>query len=183
MKKQKKWITLEEKDVSPSTWFPVFRQKVRLPNNKIIDDFYISKMKNIVVGITKKKQIVLVQEYRQANQLFTLELPGGYIEKGKSRRQAAIDEFEEETGFVAKKIHPLGYVFPQPNKLKQKAFGFLIYDLRERKKQTLDETEDITVKLVPTSKIENKIKNGDIVAAETVALLAIAKLKHPKLFE
>ena len=50
------WETLEVEDLSPSKWLSVFRHTVKLPNGKIIDDFYVYQSSDaaMVLPITKK---------------------------------------------------------------------------------------------------------------------------------
>lgn len=81
MKKVKKWKILEETDISPSPWFPLFKHKVELPNGRIVDDYYLSKMGNVVMilPINKKKEIVFVQQYKHGANDVVIELPAGRI--------------------------------------------------------------------------------------------------------
>ena len=58
-----KWKIIEETDISPSKWFPIKKHKVKLPNGKIIDDYYITDLNNVgmVLPITTKNEVVLVK--------------------------------------------------------------------------------------------------------------------------
>jgi 8-oxo-dGTP pyrophosphatase MutT (NUDIX family) len=179
----KKWQVLEEKDVSPSKWFPLYVHRVRLPNGKIIDDYFVSKLGDVamVVAITKKKEIVFVKQYKHGVQDIILELPAGRIGKNKPE-DSARKELREEVGIRAENMIPLGQIYVAPSKDSAKTYGFLVENAEITEKQKLDFTEDIEIVLVPIRKLDKMIKSGEIKAADTLALLSIARTKYPRLF-
>lgn len=185
MKKLKKWILLQEEDVSPSRWFPLFRHKVRLPNGKIIDDYYISKLGDVamIVAVTAKKEIVFVRQYKHGTGEIIIELPAGRIRKGNAPEKEAFLELEEETGYVADKFESLGNIFFEPSKDTLKVYGFLARDVRLLRKQNLEETEEIEVLLIPAKEVDKKIEIGEIKSSDTLAFIKLAQLKAPDIFK
>lgn len=184
MSKIKKWKVISEKDISPSPWFPLFVDKVQLPNGKIVDDYYLSHLGDVamILSITKKKEIIFVKQYKHGVGEILLELPAGRIGRDRSAEQAAKDELEEEVGVVAKEFSEIGEVLPSPSKDRTRVHGFLTTDVEITKDQILDETEDIEIVLIPIKDIDKKIKGGVIKASDTIALLSIAKKKFPEIF-
>jgi ADP-ribose pyrophosphatase len=81
----KKWLLLDEEDVSPSPWFPVKKHTVQLANGNIVDDYYFSPLGDVVMvlAITTQNEVVLVKQYKHALGEITLELPGGMQQKNK----------------------------------------------------------------------------------------------------
>lgn len=183
MQKNTNWKILEEKDISPSKWFPLFAHKVELPNGKIIEDYYISKLGDgaIVVAITEDKKIIFVRQYKHGVQEMTLELPAGRVDN-KTPEEAAKDELRQETGFIADKLISLGKVFIAPSKDSTVVHGFLLENAKIKEKQDLDENESIEVVFVPIEELDKRIISGEILTADTIAMLAIAKLIKPELF-
>lgn len=184
MAKIKKWQLLSEKDISPSPWFPLYVHQVKLPDGKVIDEYYVSKLGDVamVVAITKKKEIVFVRQYKHGIGEIVLELPAGRIGK-RTPEKAAKEELREETGIVAEELVYLGGVVVAPSKDSTVTHGFLVKNAKATKKQRLDEHENIEIILIPLSQIETKIKNGEIKVADTIAILNLFRLKAPDLFK
>ncbi len=182
---KKKWKIIKEEDISPSPWFPLFKHKVKLPNGRIVDDYYLSKLGDaaMVVAVTKDQEVVFVRQYKHGAGKIILELPAGRIEKGNSPEKTAIEELEEETGYIAEKTDPLGFMYADPSKGTQRTYGFLVRDLVVRRKQKLDITEDIEVILIPIDQIDEKIRCGEFAATDAVAIFRLAQLKAPELFK
>ena len=180
----KKWLIIEEEDISPSKRFPLFIHKVKLPNGQIIDDYIVSRLGGVamVLAITKNNEVVFVRQYKHGVQEIILELPAGRVGNSKPK-EAAKEELQEETGIIASNLTPLGQVYVAPSKDSTETFGFLVQNAEITKKQKLEVTEEIEIVLVPINKLNEKIKSGEIKAADTLALLSLARLKHPQLFK
>ena len=179
-----KWEVIEKKDVSPSPWFPLYVHKVRLPDGKIIDDYYVSKLGDVgmVVAVTKDNEIVFVRQYKHGVEEITLELPAGRVD-GRTPEETARSELEEETGIVAGELSFLGRLYISPTKDPATTYGFMLRNAEVTKEQKLDVTEKIQVVYIPSRNIDELIKSGKINTADTLGLLAITKLKYPELFE
>ncbi len=175
-----KWELISEVDVSPSKWFPLFKNTVKLPDGKIVDDYYVSKLGDVamILAITKDKELLFVKQYKHGVQEIILELPAGRVGK-KTPDQAAIDELEEETGASVEKMENLGEVFIAPSKDSTKTHAYIVQDVEINSSQKLDETENIEVILIPLNQVEEKIKSGEIKASDTLASIYLAKLRYP----
>ncbi|MBN2016317.1 NUDIX hydrolase [Candidatus Dojkabacteria bacterium] len=185
MKKLKKWKILSEEDISPSPWFPLFKQKVKLPNGKVYDDFYISRLGDVamVLPVTGNREIIFVEQYKPGVDEIIFELPAGRIKKESSIEDLAILELEEETGIKTADLISLGCICPAPTKDSTRVYGFLARDVEFNSKQKLDETEEIQVRTFPLKEVYEMIKNGKIYASDTIALLSIASIKYPEIFK
>src|SRR5258708_1295586 len=176
MKKLKKWKVIEEKDISPSRWFPLFKHVVELPNGKTVDDYFLSKMGDVsmVVPVTTQKEIVFVRQYKHGAGEIIIELPAGRIKAGLDPMTVAKAELEEETGYRADKLEPLGVVYGAPSKDTFKVYGYLALDLDIQYSQKFDENEDIEVVKIPITEIDNAIKEGRIAASDTITFIKLA---------
>ena len=179
MSKIKKWQILSEDDVSPSKWFRLFRHSVKLPNGNVYDDFYVSDLGDVamVLPVTSNNELIFVRQYKHGAREITLELPAGRIEKGQSPIQAARLELEQETGIVSDDLTPIGELRPFPSKDKMIVYGFLANGINCTRKQNLDETEDLEVEPISLTCVDEKIRSGEINCSDTLALIALAKLK------
>ncbi len=55
---------------------------------------------------------MLLENLHPVPGLHLLEIPGGRLEPGESPREAARREMEEETGWIARRLTPLGRYYP-----------------------------------------------------------------------
>jgi len=179
----KKWVVLEERNASPSKWFPLFAHKVQLPNGKIVEDYYVSKLGDVamIVAITPNKEIIFTKQYKHGVQEIILELPAGRI-GNRTPENAAKEELREETGITADELVTLGNLYIAPSKDSTINHGFLLKNAEVAGGQHLDETENIELVFVPLKDLDQMIKSGEVCTADTIALITLAKLHFPELF-
>lgn len=184
MKKLSKWKILEEKDISPSKFFPLFLHKIELPSGKIIPDYYVSRLGEVamVVAITPEREIIFVEQYKHGVQEIIMELPAGRIDNS-TPEEAAKRELLEETGVVAEELLELEKVAISPTKDSTITHGFLAQNVVISKEQNLDENEDINIIKIPINKVKGEIIAGDIYASDTIAMIYLAFNKYPNVFE
>lgn len=176
----KPWKILKEQDVSPSEFYPVHKMRVKLPDGRTYEEFFVSRFHDgaIIVPLTEDGKIVFVKQFKLGVEQVIVELPAGFINKGELPIKGAKRELLEETGYEAKKLVRLGTIVSMPSKSGHKTHCFLATGLKQ-KKQHFDETEEIEVVKIPIKDILPKINKGDIWAAETISALVLAK-KHIK---
>ena len=177
------WELLEEQDVSPSKYFPTFKQTVKIHNGTIIDDYFIAKSLDaaMVVAITPEKELIMVRQWRQGIKEITLELPAGQND-GRLPVDSARSELHEETGATTTILSPLGIVAITPPKSSQRMHGYFCYTDEIIKEQSLDPNENIEVVKVPLKEIDSLLVAGEISSANTIAFIALARLKFPEAF-
>lgn len=180
-----RWKVLNQKDVSPSRWFPVLKEEVELPNGKVID-YYKSKLLNVsmIIPITKQKEVVFVQQYKHGIEEICIEFPAGRIEKDKNAREAAVAELAEETGIIAKETDLIELIelWTEPSKSSVRVNGFIIPKVEITQQQNLEETESIELVKIPVNQLDSFILSKKIHASDTLALLHYARIKFPELF-
>lgn len=183
----KKWKIIEEKDVSPSKWFPIKQHKIELPNGKIIDDYFITTLGNVgmILPVTKENEVILVKQYKHGVNEIILELPAGFQQKNKSIEESALSELEEETGIKAKldKLIPIGKISNTPTKSTHVTYGFLATELAFNSKQSLEITEEIEIVKKKPKEVIEMIKTGEIWVGDSVGLIMKAYLMFPEIFE
>lgn len=126
-----------------------------------------------VVPVTENDEVVLIELYRHGIEAPSLEIPGGMIDpEDASPAEAAAREMEEETGYRASEIEPLGFVHPNPAIQGNRCFMFVARGARLEGPPRPDETEDIRVALYPRAEIPALLSSGRISHALVVAALS-----------
>ncbi len=174
MQELKKWKILQSKLVLNHPWCQVRQDEILLPTGKIIDDYFVHIKPEvaIILAITSNKEIVFVRQYRHAVEDFFIELPAGSFDPHQeSAEVAAKRELQEETGYTATEIKKIATLYDRPSKDTNQLHLFLAEDATKTNEQKLDITEEIEVILIPVESVLEKIIQGEICVAGTVAAL------------
>lgn len=115
-----------------------------------------------VVALTSETEVVLVRQFRHGISDFTLEIPGGMVDREENPAGAAARELREETGYAGDQPVPLGVVTPNPAFLNNRCHTYLIENCRRIGELDLDHGEDIEVALRPIKDIPGIIAAGGI---------------------
>jgi 8-oxo-dGTP pyrophosphatase MutT (NUDIX family) len=130
-----------------------------------------------VLPITRSGEVVLVRQFRFGSQEVSLEVPGGVVDTGEEPAATVARELEEETGYRAGRIVPLGVYWPDPAHFTNRVHAFVALDCEAVHGGTPDHGEDLTVELVPRSAVGGLARDGRITHALILATLNLAALK------
>lgn len=170
----KKWKIIQSKMVLDHRWCKVRQDEIELPNGKIIDDFFVSIKPDIamVLAITSSQEMIFVRQYRHAVGEFFLELPAGLFDPTQeSAKVAAIRELREETGYVAQTVSKIATIYDKPSKDTNQIHLFLAENVIKVGEQNLDSTEEIEVVFIPVESVVEKIAQGEISVAGSIAAI------------
>ena len=67
-----------------------------------------------VCAITPENEVLLVKQFRKPADQPLLEIPAGKLEKGEDRKEAAIRELQEETGYIASDLQFVTNMYGSP---------------------------------------------------------------------
>jgi 8-oxo-dGTP pyrophosphatase MutT (NUDIX family) len=81
---------------------------------------------------------------------------------------------QEETGYTAGEVKKITTLYDKPSKDTNKIHLFLAKDVIKTGDQNLDITEEIEVVLIPQESVRDKIIQGEICVAGTVAAISLA---------
>lgn len=123
----------------------------------------------VLVPVTKKKELILVKQWRRAANQITLEFPAGTLEKNEEIMLCAQRELREETGYQAHTIIPLGGFFSAPGFCTEYLHLFLALDLEEAPLKSEDTDEAIDLLIASHNQIGQMIKKNEIQDAKTIA--------------
>jgi ADP-ribose pyrophosphatase len=121
-----------------------------------------------VVPMTQGGDVVLVRQWRQPVEGFTLELPGGGVEKGEDPRKAVRRELFEETGHRAEDLSHLASVHTSPGRATEVCYLFRCQAVRVSSGPRPEPTEFVSVVEMPLAEAVKRVYGGEITAATTI---------------
>ncbi|MBQ7954356.1 MAG: NUDIX hydrolase [Lachnospiraceae bacterium] len=155
--------------VYEGTIIDYYKDTVQVPNGNVVKwDFIGHKGAAAVVPVTKDGKILMVRQYRNALDRYTLEIPaGGLNGADEPTKVAAGRELEEETGFRSENIEFLVSIYTTVAFCNEKIDIYLAKDLIESK-QNLDEDEFINVEAYEPKELLEMIYAGKIQDSKTI---------------
>lgn len=131
-----------------------------------------------VVPVTKDGKILMVRQYRNALDRFTLEIPAGALDSIKeSGAECVARELEEETGYVSNSIEWLITTHSWVAFTNEKVEIFVAKDLIPSK-QKFDEEESIELEEYTLAELKEMIFKGEISDSKTVAGILAYAMKY-----
>jgi len=121
-----------------------------------------------IVPLLNDKTILMIKQYRHPAGEFLFEIPAGTLEKNESAEKCAYRELIEETGYRAEKLKKLTSCYLTPGYSDEFIQIFLASDLKKTR-QKLEDDEFIEVLFLSIKEVKEKIKNGSIKDAKTIA--------------
>jgi len=123
-----------------------------------------------IVPLLASGEVLMLRQYRYATGGWLLEVPAGTLEPGESPEHCAARELEEETGYRAGALRPLGWIWTTPGFTDEKIWLFLATGLAGGR-QALERDELLTLERLPLARAAAMAAGGEIVDAKSVAAL------------
>ena len=131
-----------------------------------------------VLPVTDEGKILMVRQYRNALDRFTLEIPAGKLDDPKEPKiECAYRELEEETGFKTEKLEYLISVNTTVAFCDEAIDIFVAHNLIPSH-QNLDEDEVINVVPCSLGELEDMIYTGKITDGKTIAAIMAYARKY-----
>jgi 8-oxo-dGDP phosphatase len=168
------WSTLSSEYLCRKPWLTMRRDTVRLPNNRLIDDYYVWEYPPWcnVIAVTKENKFVLIKQYRHGIGKVHYEIPAGVLDRhGESLLEAAQRELLEETGFGGGIWSPWMKLSANPALQDNISHTYLAEGVDRIGNQCLDATEEISVHLVDLDELRTIVLEGGMIQALHVAPL------------
>lgn len=139
--------------------------------NNVKWDFIAHKGAAAIIPIMDDGKIIMVRQWRNAIDRFSLEIPAGGLDgKNELSIECASRELEEETGYSSKEIEFLQTIVPAIAYSGEKIDIFLAYNLK-KSKQHLDPDEDIKLEKYTIEELMEKIISNEINDSKTISAL------------
>ena len=122
-------------------------------------------------AVTKEGKILMVRQYRNALDRYTLEIPAGALDtQEEPGKECAARELEEETGFRSENLEWLITLRTAVAFCNERVEVYVAKNLI-LSKQNLDEDESIDVEAYTMEELKEKIFSGEIEDSKTIASL------------
>ena len=163
------------------TILSMYADTIKVPNgNTAVWDFIGHQGAAAVVPVTDDGKILMVRQYRNSVDRYTLEIPaGGLNSKDEPTIEAAARELEEETGYRSENLDWLINLRTTVAFCNEKIEVFVAKNLIPSK-QHLDEDEFIDLGAYTMEELKEKIYSGEIEDAKTVSALLAYEVKYCK---
>lgn len=173
MKSEEKWKILRSEYISRRPWMTARRDEVRLPDGRIIPEYWVLEFPDWVnvIALTKDGDMVMVRQYRHALGLTEYELCAGVMEEGESPLEAAKRELLEETGFGGGTWTEFMSICANPSNHTNLAHTFLAVGVERVCEQHLDATEELTCHVLSQDEVFGMLQRGEIFQALMAAPL------------
>ena len=131
-----------------------------------------------VLPVTKDGKILMVRQYRNALDRFTLEIPAGKLDApDEPKIECAARELEEETGYASDELEFLISVQTTVAFCNEKIDVFVARNLKKTH-QHLDEDECVDVEAFDVDELIDMIYAGKLQDGKTIAAIMAYKLKY-----
>ena len=178
----KAWKVLDTKYLFKRNGVAVRIDQCETPSGHVFEPYVIETGTWVnVIALTKKREVVLIKQYRHGVQEVLIEIPAGVMDaEDESPLHTAQRELLEETGYTSDRFFEVGKTYSNPATHTNMTHSFLALDVEKVSQQNLDETEDIEVYLVPLDELVPMAKDGGLPQALHVSALffAIAYLER-----
>lgn len=156
-----------------------YQDTVLVPNGNVVKwDFIGHNGAAAVVPVTNDGKILMVRQYRNALDRYTLEIPAGGLNGAEEpTKTAAARELEEETGYRSDNLEFLISVRTTVAFCNEKIDIYVARDLIPSH-QNLDEDEYINVEAYTIEELTEKILSGEMEDSKTVSALLAYKAKY-----
>jgi ADP-ribose pyrophosphatase len=171
------WTRRKSRYLFESTWFNLRQDEVSLPTGESITYTLVEHPGYaMVVPLLDDHQVILERVYRYTVQEVVLECPSGGLD-GDPPEAAARRELEEETGWVAEALAPLGSFYGSNGISDERFHLFLATGLRPTGRVSREPTEQIELVFLPLARAVELALSGEVLDAPSALALILAQRK------
>ncbi len=151
--------------------------RVRLPSGaEALREVVRHRGAVVILPLHDDGRVELVRQYRYPTGTVVLELPAGKLDSGEEPSECAARELEEETGWRAVEIRPLGSFYTTPGFSDEVLHAFIATPLEPAPDVVPDPDEAIEIVTMTVDEALAACRSGEIRDSKTIATLLLAQL-------
>lgn len=177
------WSIISERDEINNRFLRIRNVTFRLPNDEVMEDYFIAEKSNVVVIILiKDGKTYLIKEWERGVGTVGHKFPAGRVDMDESSEAAASREALEEVGLNTVQLIFLGETFVDPGFLSTMVSYFICEEFEEDEDGKIDdplelfEGEWVSFDSIETMIYENEIKNPYVIVGYFLAKNYLSKL-------
>ena len=169
----KSWKVLYSEYLIKRPWLTARRDKLELPDGRIVPEYYVLEYPNWVnvIAITKEGQFVMERQYRYGADSTNYEIPCGVMEEGETPLKAVQRELQEETGYGGGDWKELMCISANPTSMTNMTHCFVAEGVEKVTEQHLDDTEELEVHLLSREEVLAMLRNNEMIQSLMIAPL------------
>lgn len=150
-----------------------YQDTIKLPNgNEALYDFIRHKGAAAMIAVREDGRLLMVRQWRNAIDRFTLEIPAGGLNSiDEPTEAAAVRELREETGYLAENVRFLLRIYTTVAFCSEGIDIYLATGLKRHESQHLDEDEFVDVGAYSLEELVQMIYDGKIEDAKTICAI------------
>ena len=167
--------TLSNNTIYHGRIFTLVNDQVRLPNGREASMDVIRHRSSVVLLPTPDTDhIILIRQYRYSIDRWIWELPAGTLEPHEDVADAARRECEEETGYQANHLKPLGGFYPSPGYSDEMMIFFRLTGLKKPEIPLApDGDEVLEPKIVTLTEARRLVRDQNVMDMKTTLGLSL----------
>ncbi|MCE1189633.1 MAG: NUDIX hydrolase [Ignavibacteria bacterium] len=123
----------------------------------------------VIVPVTPEGKFVLIRQYRYPLSEWLLEFPAGKLEKDEDPFLCAGRELQEETGYTADSIVPLGSIFTTPGFCTERLFIYAALGLKPGEHAREEGEQGMEVIELSAEEINEYIRSGKLMDSKSLS--------------
>jgi ADP-ribose pyrophosphatase len=171
-----RWTTLGQRRLlACPPWLEVWVERVRLPDGRVIDDFYRVQQPDyaMVVPTAADGCVLALWHYKLGAGRVHLSLPAGYLAPGDGPLEAAQRELLEETGYEAEHWRHLGSFCVDGNRGCGQAHFYLASGLRAVQEPDSGDHEEMELEFMLPEMLRQHLAAGRVGTLAAAAAIGL----------
>ncbi len=173
------WTVLDtEKVYDAGKRLQVSRQKVCLPDSRIVDDYFQIELPSFatIYAVNEADQVLLLKQYKHGVGNVCLTLPGGQVEAGEDAEFTARREMLEETGYGGGRWYAGPTLVLHGNQRIAKAHIYVARNVIKLGDAASGDLEEARLTTMPRSELRAAVQAGLMPVTTHVATVGIAEM-------
>ncbi|EJW18064.1 NUDIX hydrolase [Paenibacillus alvei] len=160
-------VTIETKSIFDGKIIKLQVDTVKLPDGSTATREIVRHPGAVAVLAIKGEKMLVVEQYRKPLGRNQVEIPAGKLDPGEQPIEAAMRELEEETGYRANTLIPLGSFYTSPGFADEIIYLYVAEQLTAGEAHT-DEDEFLEVGAMTLEEAFDAMRDGSISDAKTI---------------